>query len=68
MKDFSEDPKVKKLLLPKLTPFHSTIDLWLEEDNDVYVYLSYKISNKINKLLSDIIITERENHDIITIR
>lgn len=36
--------------------------------NDVYVHLSYKISNQINKLLSDIIITERENYDIITVR
>lgn len=32
MEDFSEDPKVKKLKLPKITPFHSVIDSWLEAD------------------------------------
>jgi transcriptional regulator with XRE-family HTH domain len=32
MEDFSEDPKVKKLKLPKLAPFHSIIGFWLEAD------------------------------------
>ena len=30
--DFSEDPKVKKIKLPKLVVFHSVIDFWLETD------------------------------------
>lgn len=32
MKDFSEDPKVKKLKPPKLAQFYLTIDSWLESD------------------------------------
>ena len=32
MDDFSEDPKVNKLKLPKLKQFHSVIDSWLESD------------------------------------